>query len=575
MFLPPTVIIRALYHNIRTDGQEGASTITQQLIKNSLLTPEKSYVRKAKEIILALWAELIYPKEAILQMYFNEAPYSGSNMGIAAAAQTYFGKSPPELNLAESAYLAGLPASPTQFSPYGSRPDLAKLRQKQVLERMVKERYITEDKANEAFNQDLNIKPPVNNIHAAHFVMYARDLLAEKYGERVVSQGGLKIYTTLDLGLQQTVEAIVKEEVDKLLPLNVQNGAVLVTDTNGQILAMVGSKDYHEPKFGNYNVTTSLRQPGSSIKVITYATAFKKGFSPGNTILDTPVTFKDGTRSYSPVNYDGRFHGAVSIRTALGSSYNVPAVRTLATIGIDEMLKTAQDLGVTTFNEPDKYGLSLTLGGGAIKMIDMISVYGTLANLGVKKYPTPFLKVTDSSGNVLEEYKDTGRKVLEPQIAYLVTDILKDNKARTPAFGASSLLNIPGYEVAVKTGTSDKIKDNWTFGYTPKYVVGVWVGNPDSSPLNPRLTSGVTGAAPIWNKIMHILLDGKEPMAFEKPAGIVETMVDGRKDLSLAGVIPKSLVRIQRKEDKLVYSDSFSSYATPSAQATSRETTTN
>ena len=484
---------------------------------------------------------------------------------ISVAAQTYFGKAPRDLTLSQSAFLAGLPVSPTEFSPYGPRPELAKLRQKEVLNRMKIAGYITQKQAENAFAEELNLKPPVNNILAPHFVMYVRDLLSQKYGPRVVSQGGLKIYTTLDLNLQEIVETIVKGEVDKLAPLNVQNGAALVTDTNGQILAMVGSKDYHEPGFGNFNVTTALRQPGSSVKVITYATAFKKGFSPGNTILDTPVSFKDGTNRYAPVNYDGRFHGPVSIRTALGSSYNIPAVKLLATVGLDNMIKTARDLGITTFTDPGRYGLSLTLVGGEVKMIDMMSVYGTFANLGVKKYPTPYLKVTDSGGNVLEEYSNSGERVLEPQIAYLITDILKDNKARTPAFGQSSLLNIPGYEAAVKTGTSDSKKDNWTFGYTPKFVVGVWVGNPDSSPMNPALTSGVTGAAPIWNKIMLTLLSETKPLAFERPIGIAEGVIDGRKDLTLNNTIPKSLVRIQKQEDKLVFSDAFSSYATPSA----------
>ncbi len=557
-------IIRAAYRNLTNKNLEGASTITQQLIKNSLLTPEKSYVRKIKEIILALWVERIYSKEEILQMYFNEAPYGGTNIGIAAAAHTYFGKSPYDLTLAQSAYLAGLPVSPTEFSPYGTRPDLAKLRQKEVLSRMVKMHYISQKQADDAFAEDLNLKPPVNNILAPHFVMYVRDLLAEKYGSRVVSQGGLKVHTTLDLSLQEKTEKIVKEEIDKLASLNVQNGAAMVTDTNGQILAMVGSKDYHEPNFGNFNVTTSLRQPGSSIKVITYATAFKKGFSPGNTVLDTPVSFNDGVNIYAPVNYDGRFHGPVSIRTALGSSYNIPAVKMLASVGVDEMLKTARGLGITTFNEQGRYGLSITLGAAEVKMVDMMSVYGTLANLGVKKYPTPFLKVTDSNGNLLEEYKDAGEIVLEPQIAYFITDILKDNKARTPAFGPNSLLNIPGYEVAVKTGTSDSKKDNWTFGYTPKFVVGVWVGNPDGSFMNQALASGVTGAAPIWNRIVHTLIDSTTALTFQKPAGIIEAVIDGRKDLSFTGAVPKSLVRTQKQQDKFIFSDPFSSYATPS-----------
>ncbi|MDD5416215.1 MAG: PBP1A family penicillin-binding protein [Candidatus Daviesbacteria bacterium] len=566
--IDPLAIIRAFYQNLKNGSYEGASTITQQLIKNSLLTPERTYTRKLREIILALWTERIYSKDQILQMYFNEAPYGGTNIGIAAAAQTYFGKSPSDLNLAESAFLAGLPASPTQFSPYGSAPELAKLRQKEVLGRMVKEKYITEEESAAAFAENLNLKPLSNDIHAPHFVMYVRDLLSQKYGQRVVSQGGLKIYTTLDLDLQEKVEQIVKEEVEKLASLNVQNGAAMITDVGtNQILAMVGSKDYHEPKYGNFNVTLSARQPGSSIKVITYATAFKKGFSPGNTILDAPVTFKDGPRSYSPINYDNAFHGPVSIRTAIGSSYNVPAVKMLSTVGVDEMIKTAKDLGITTFNDPARFGLSLTLGGGEIKMIDMMSVYDSLANLGIRKSPTPFLKVTDSSGNVLEEYNNSGKRVLQSEIAYLLTDILKDNKARTPAFGPSSLLQIPGFEVAVKTGTSDNKRDNWTFGYTPKFVVGVWVGNPDNSPMNPALTSGITGAAPIWNKIMHTLLDETQPLAFQKPAGLLEATIDGRKDLTLAGLIPKAMVRVTRNEDKITFSDSFSSYATSSAQA--------
>lgn len=566
--IDPLAITRALYRNIKEGAQEGASTITQQLIKNSLLTPERTYARKAREIILALWAERIYSKDEILQMYFNEAPYGGTNIGIAAAADTYFGKSPSQLSLAEAAFLAGLPASPTQFYPYGEGTLLAKLRQKEVLDRMVEEKYLTRQAADQAYSETLAIRPRTNHISAPHFVMYAKDILTQKYGPRIVSEGGLKVFTTLDFKLQEEVETIVKEELDKLASLNVQNGAVLVTDKNGQILSMVGSKDYSEPNFGNFNVTTSLRQPGSSIKVITYATAFKAGFSPGNTILDTPVSFKDGTRTYSPVNYDESFHGPVSIRTALGSSYNIPAVKMLSTVSLPDMIKTAKDLGITTFNDISRYGLSLTLGGGEIRMIDMMSVYGTLANLGVKKYPTPFIRVTDSNGNILEEYSTAAEQVLQEEIAYLITDILKDNKARTPAFGPNSLLNIPGYEVAVKTGTSDNKRDNWTFGYTPKFVVGVWVGNPDNSPMNPSLTSGVTGAAPIWNRIMRALLDGTKPLSFERPAGIVEKIVDGRKDLGLAGVIPKAMVRVMKNEDKLVFSDGFSSYATTSAQIT-------
>ena len=559
-------IIRAAINNLQKGQQQGASTITQQLIKNTLLTPEKSFSRKFKEIFLAFWAERIYSKDEILQMYFNEAPYGGPAWGIEAASETYFGKSAHNLTLAESTFLAGLPVSPTEFSPYGSRPELAKARQQQVLERMVKDKYITKPEADETFSEELALLPRSNQIKAPHFVMFVRDLLSQKYGPRVVSQGGLKIYTTLDLELQEKTEEIVKNEISNLSNLRVTNGAAMITDTQTEeILAMVGSKDYHEPKFGNFNVTTALRQPGSSIKPITYATAFKKGFSPANTILDIPVNFKDGTRNYSPVNYDGKFHGPVSIRQALGSSYNIPAVKMLATVGIEDMINTARDLGITTFNDTSRFGLSLTLGGGEVRMIDMMSVYGALSQNGYKKYPTPILKVADSSGNVLEEYEDRSQQTLEPAVAYLITDILKDNRARTPAFGPFSLLNIPGYEVAVKTGTSDNKRDNWTFGYTPKFVVGIWVGNNDNSPMNPALSSGVTGAAPIWNKIMHTLLDGTENIAFAKPAGIIEAVIDGRRDLAAAGILPKSLVRVTKAEDKLTFQDAFTVFATSSA----------
>ncbi len=559
-------ILRAAINNFRQKQQQGASTITQQLIKNTMLTPEKSFSRKLKEIFLAFWAERIYSKTEILQMYFNEAPYGGPAWGIEAAAETYFGKSAHDLTLAESAFLAGLPVSPTEFSPYGTRPELAKARQQQVLERMKEDKYITQKQADEAFSEELALLPRSNNIKAPHFVMFVRDLLAQKYGPRVVSQGGLKIYTTLDLNLQEKVEEIVKNEISSLSYLNVQNGAAMITDAQtGEILAMVGSKDYHTPGFGNFNVTTALRQPGSSIKPITYATAFKKGYSPANTILDIPVSFKDGAKNYVPVNYDGKYHGPVSIRQALGSSYNVPAVKMLATVGIEDMVQTALDLGISTFNDISRFGLSLTLGGGEVKMIDMMGVYASFSQMGRQITPTPIIKVTDSSGNVLDEYTNYSKSVLEPAVAYLITDILKDNRARTPAFGQSSLLNIPGYEVAVKTGTSDNKRDNWTFGYTPKFVVGVWVGNNDNSPMNPALSSGVTGAAPIWNKIMHTLLDGTQNLAFVKPAGVIEVMVDGRRDLATASILPKSLVRVIKAEDKLTFQDAFTAFATSSA----------
>ncbi len=573
-----SAIIRAIYHNITQKNLQGASTITQQLIKNTLLTTEQTYQRKIKEIFLAFWAERIYSKDQILKMYFNEAPFGGTAWGVEAASQTYFGKTTRDLNLAESAYLAGLPASPTQFSPFTASFQVAKTRQKEVLSKMVEAGFIDKLQAHEATDKPLNLLPQKNSILAPHFVMYVKDLLSQKFGPRVVSQGGLKITTTLDLNLQQNLEKIVKEEVEKLTELNVQNGAILVTDPkSGQILAMVGSKDYYQESFGNFNVTTALRQPGSSIKPATYAAAFEAGYSPGNTILDAPVNFiQPGSKPYSPLNYDGIFHGPVSIRVALGSSYNVPAVKMLSTVGIPRMIATAKSLGITTFDPPtggpQRFGLSLTLGGGEVKMIDMMALYGTFSQMGRFNRPTPILKVTDSNGNVLEEYSNQSIQALQPEIAYLVTHILSDNKARTPAFGANSQLFIADHQVAVKTGTSDNKRDNWTFGYTPSFVVGVWVGNNDNSPMNPTLTSGVTGAAPIWNRIMKQLLANHPFLGFVRPAGIVEAQIDGRQDLTLSRNIPKSLVRIRKDGDNFHYSDAFSTFATSSAESNSART---
>ncbi len=564
----PTALARAAWQNLHTTDLQGGSTITQQLVKNTIVTPEKTVSRKIKEIFLSLCVEAVYSKQQILEMYLNEAPYGGTAWGVESAALTYFGKHTEDLSLAEAAYLAGLPASPTEFSPYGTNPDLGKLRERQVLAKMTELGYINPDQQQAALKEELHIKTPINEIKAPHFIMYVKSLLSQKYGDKAVLNSGLKIVTTLDSNLQEKTEEIVKSEVKNLKSLNVQNGAAMILDPKtGQILSLVGSKDYFDPQFGNYNAALALRQPGSSIKVITYAEAFKQGFSPGNTILDIPVSFPDGDKKYSPINYDSRFHGPVSLRIALGSSYNIPAVKLLSTVGLNKMIQTAKDMGITTFNDPRGYGLSLTLGGGEIRMIDMMAVYSTISQLGVYRKPTPILKVTDSYGQVLEEFSPEQKQVLQPEVAFLVTDILTDDKARSPAFGYHSLLYIPNAEVAVKTGTSDNKRDNWTYGFTPDFVVGVWVGNNDNSPMNPALTSGVTGATPIWNKIVHLLVDGKKIAGFEKPGGITETMVDSRKDLVLTNTKPKNLVKIRQIEDQLIFSDPFSSLATTSAQA--------
>lgn len=561
-------ILRSLVVLVKDHQVQGGSTLTQQLIKNTLLTTDRTWQRKTKELVLALWAETIFTKQDILQMYFNEAPYGGPAWGIEAAAQTYFNKSAHELTLAESAYLAGLPVSPTTYSPYGSNPELGLNRQKDVLQQMLVQKYISQDQYDQAASENLTFSKPIAAIKAPHFVMYLRSVLAQKYGEKVVSQGGLKITTTLDLDVQEMAEKVLAEEVEKVKNLNVTNGAVMITDpTNGQILAMVGSKNYDDPKIGNFNVTISPRQPGSSIKPITYATAFKQGYSPGSVMIDAPITFHNQWETYTPVNYDGRFHGVIPIRTALGSSYNIPAVKTLSLVGIPNMIKTAQDLGITTFNDQNRFGLSLTLGGGEVKMIDMMSVYGTFADNGIMHPTNGVLKITDSYGAMLEDNTHPDEnQVLDPAVAYMITDVLMDNNARTPAFGPNSLLKIPGHSVAVKTGTTDLKRDNWTFGYTPNYVVGVWVGNNDNTPMNPQLSSGVTGAAPIWNRIMLQLIQDQPNVAFVKPTNVTQVLVDGHKDLGITGITPKSALAYTRRssdptqKQTVSFTDPFTTY---------------
>jgi 1A family penicillin-binding protein len=559
---------RAVVSYVKTHrALQGGSTITQQLIKNTLLTPDRTWERKAKEVALAFWTERLFNKQQILQMYFNEVPYGGPAWGIAAAAQTYFGKAPKDLDLAESAYIAGLPASPTSYSPYGTNPQFGKDRQREVLRRMVEDKYITQTEADVALAEQINIKSPMTEIKAPHFVMYLRSLLSQKYGERMVMQGGLKVITTLDLNIQEMAEQVVAEEIANLKELRVSNGAAMVTDAKtGQILAMVGSKNYWDETTGKFNVATADRQPGSSIKPITYATGFEQGYTPGTILLDTPVVFKNEWETYAPVNYDGRFHGAVPIRTALGSSYNIPAVKMLSIVGIDNMLKTAHAMGITTLQERDRYGLSLTLGGGEVKLVDMMTVYGTFSQNGVRFDSQPVLKITDSLGNVLEDNSmPVGKRVISSAVAYLISNILADNKARMPAFGPNSLLNIPGHTVAVKTGTTDSKRDNWCFGFTPDFVVGAWVGNNDNSTMDQRLASGVTGASPIWNKIITKLLEGKPDVAFAKPPEVIEGMIDGRKDLMIAGTKPKSIIgsRPQNSPDgkqNITFTDPFSTY---------------
>lgn len=518
-------IARAVRETLVSGKVQGGSTITQQLIKSALLTPEVTITRKIKEIILAFWAERMYSKDQILEMYLNQVPYGGTAWGIESASQTYFGKSAKNLTLAESALLSGLPAAPSDYSPFGNHVDRAFVRQAEVLRRMVEDRYITESQMREALAQQIHFAQPRIGIRAPHFVMYLKELLERRYGPRLVERGGLRIKTSLDLSMQERVEDIVSNQISRLASLRVGNGAALVTDPQtGGILAMVGSRDYFDStREGNVNVTVALRQPGSSIKVVTYAAALEKGFTAASILDDSPVSYTQiGSPTYTPVNYDSKFHGFVPLRYALGNSYNIPAVKTIATIGVPAVIEKGRAMGITSWIDENRYGLALTLGGGEVTMLDMASVFGTLANLGTKTELMPILEVSDYTGKVFE--RNTPKKhpnAVKPEVAWILGNILSDNFARQTAFGPNSLLVIPGKTVSVKTGTSNDKRDNWTIGYTPSYVVTVWVGNNNNAPMDPYLTSGVTGAAPIWHDIMAEILNNKPDEILPRPEGVI------------------------------------------------------
>jgi penicillin-binding protein 1C len=533
-------IIRAAIADFLGKPLQGGSTITQQLIKSTLLTPEISVKRKVKEIILAFWADSIYTKEQILEMYFNQIPYGGTAWGIEAASEVYFNSKVSDLDLAQSAFLAGLTSAPTNYSPFGQSPDLWKKRQTEVLNKMEELRYITSKQKADALSENLVFASPQIPIYAPHFVMYVKDLLIKKYGLPMVEKGGLQVTTSLNLKTQEMAQKIVTSEVEKNAYLNLTNGAAVITNpNNGDILAMIGSKDYSDPVSGSVNLTTALRQPGSSIKVITYALALSSGFTAASILDDSPVSFSSpGAPTYTPVNYDGRFHGKMSLRMALANSINIPAIKTLSKVGIPNMITLARNMGITTWGDPKNYGLAITLGAAEAKMVDMATVYGVLANGGAEVDLNPIRKVTDSMGNILEEKTETNiakNQVLDPGVAFIVSNILADNGARSMEFGTNSPLNIPNHYVSVKTGTSDNKRDNWTIGYTPSMVVAAWVGNNDNAPMSQNLASGITGAAPIWHDIMVNLLPESSSGNITVPSDVIQKDCIGRKEYFIKG----------------------------------------
>lgn len=541
-------ILRAFLHNINQKNinfYQGGSTITQQLIKNRIVGGDKTYIRKIKEIILAVWTETQFPKKDILTMYLNEVGYGGPAYGIQAASQVFFGIDAKNATLAQAAFLAGLPAAPTTFSPFGSNPTLAVIRQKEVLGRMLKLKMITQKEHYSAVSESLVFAPQKVDIQAPHFVMFVKDQLVQKFGENRITQGGLDVTTSLDLKTQNWAQEIVKKQIGEIKNIyNLHNAGALITNpASGEILAMVGSTDYFDiQNKGSVNVTLAKRQPGSSIKPVNYAYAFDHGYTPGSTVEDAPVkyTAPGMTETYTPVNYDGKFHGTVTLRAALANSYNVPAVKILNSYGVDKMVEQGKNMGIKSWYETPAAGLSLTLGGAEVTMLDMARAYGTIANLGNMKELKFIKEIKDGSDNDItslfyEDNKnislvgnvraDDGQQVISPLSAYWLTDILADDVARLPAFGPYAKLTVPGHKIAVKTGTSNNFRDNWTIGFTPSYLTAVWVGNNDGSFMNKNLVSGITGAAPIWNEIMSGLLKDKPAEDFAVPSGLMPVRI--------------------------------------------------
>jgi 1A family penicillin-binding protein len=541
-------ITRALRNNLKGEPIQGGSTITQQLVKNALLTPERSVKRKLKEAVLAVLTEILYSKKQILEMYLNYISYGGTAVGIESASQYYFDKSARDLTVAEAALLAGLPQSPSAYSPFGSNTQAYKNRQAEVLNKMVGDSYITATQAEEAKAQPLTFALKRTDIKAPHFVFYVRDWLYKEYGVETVEKGGLRVTTTLDLNLQEVAQASVAAEISKLERYRVSNGAAMVVKPNtGEILAMVGSRDYFATEQdGQVNVTIAQRQPGSSIKPIMYSIAFQeKLLNPGTLLLDVPTCFEvPGQKPYCPKNYDGKFRGPVTVRKSVGNSLNIPAVKGLKIIGLEKFIEYATNLGITSWKDPSNYGLSLTLGGGEVRMIDMAQAFSVMANQGVKVPLTPVLKIEDYQGksilavNIKERLSDLIyltqfddqeygelQRVMDRAPAYLTAHIMQDNNARVEAFGPKSELVIPDQIVSAKTGTTNDLKDNWTVGFTPEFLTITWVGNNDGTPMNQYVVSGVTGAAPIWNDIMSYILAGREPVWPEKPSDVASAGV--------------------------------------------------
>lgn len=554
----------------------GASTITQQLIRNTLMSTEqryeRTYTRKIKEIILAYRIEQQYSKDQILEWYLNEINYGNLSYGIEAAAQSYFGKPAKELNLAESALLAGIPQRPRDLNPL-TNPTAAKARQAEVLDLMVRHGFISAAQAEAAKSAPLNFAAQQFDIKAPHFVMYVRDQLERKYGRDKLYYGGLRVDTTLDYNLYLAAEKAAREHINRIRNLNANNASlVAIQPSTGEVLVMLGSVDYFDSSIsGQVNVAVAERQPGSALKPFAYAAGFERGLTPATVVIDKPTVFKGGQghEDFKPLNHDKQWHGAVTLRRALASSLNIPAVLVLQHIGVKTFVDELHSLGITTMNDERSYGLPLVLGAGEVKLLDLTFAYTVFANNGVQVgtpvpesdrrpgfsdiEPVSILKVTDSEGNVLEEYKPSaGERKMNPADAWLITSILSDDEARAPTYGRNSFLKL-SHPSAAKTGTTDDFRDGWTVGYTPDLVTGVWVGNSDRSPMLDVF--GVSGAGYIWHNFMEEALKGTSPKQFQMPAGVVTATVYTPNPSDPTGFTPVTDYFIEGKVPKATYAD--------------------
>lgn len=531
-------IFRAALSNLTAGdllGGQGGSTITQQVVKNSILQNEKKLTRKIKEAILSMKLERVLSKDQILGHYLNESPYGGTIYGVEEASQAFFGKSAKDITLPEAAYLASLPQAPTYLSPYGNHKDALDRRAQLVLKRMEINGFITQEEYQEASNVEVEFQPQaVTGIRAPHFVMYVREQLVEKYGEEALAERGFRVITTLDWELQQEAEKIVSEKAaENTEKFNASNaGMVAINPQEGDVLVMVGSRDYFDEEIdGNFNVTLAPRQPGSSIKPIVYASAFTKGYNPSTVVYDVKTQFgancepwdlSSESPCYSPNNYNGLFKGPISLRNALAQSLNIPAVKVLYLTGLKDAIKLANDMGITTLNDPDRLGLTLVLGGGEVKLLEHTGAYGVLANEGVKVDRRTILRIEDAQGNLVEEFVSNSRRVLDREVALQITDILSDNNARAPLWGYNSLVNFPNRDVAAKSGSTNNLRDAWIMGYTPNLAVGAWCGNNDNAAMGGGLSGLIT--TPMWRAFMDVALEKTEEEYFAEPQAIASNI---------------------------------------------------